>query len=42
MCLAEPLLSFVAKLKKRGYSTKAVRAIWLWYDFYERRGVNFG
>jgi len=28
-------------LKKKGYSDKAIKEIWKWYDFSERKGVNF-
>lgn len=33
--------SFRALLKQRGYSDKAIKEIWRWYDFSERKGVNF-
>jgi len=29
-------------LRAKGYSSKIVEEIWKWYDFSERRGVNFG
>jgi hypothetical protein len=28
-------------LKKKGCSEKAVREIWKWYDFSERKGINY-
>ena len=34
-------LTFGFMLKRRGYSDKAIREIWKWYDFYRRKGVNF-
>jgi len=33
--------TFRTLLKRRGYSEKAIEEIWKWYDFSERRGVNF-
>jgi hypothetical protein len=38
----KPISSFVWMLKRKGYSEKAIREIWKWYDFVERGGVNFG
>lgn len=28
-------------LKQKGYSEKATKEVWKWYDFSERKGVNF-
>jgi hypothetical protein len=28
-------------LKQEGYSQKAIREVWKWYDFSERKGINF-
>jgi hypothetical protein len=32
---------FKSALKRKGYSPKAVKEIWKWYDFSERSGINF-
>jgi len=34
-------IAFRALLKHKGYSSKAVKEIWKWYDFSERKGINF-
>jgi len=34
-------LAFRFMLKQVGYSDKAIKEIWKWYDFYEIKGVNF-
>jgi hypothetical protein len=34
-------IAFRNLLKQRGYSKKAVKEVWKWYDYSERRGVNF-
>jgi len=31
-------ISAKALLKQKGYSSKAIKEIWKWYDFSERRG----
>jgi len=28
-------------LKQEGYSEKAIREVWKWYDFSEKEGINF-
>jgi len=28
-------------LKQKGYSEKAIAEVWKWYDFSERKGINF-
>jgi len=38
----KPIPTFRSALKHRGYSEKAIKEIWKWYDFSERKGVNFG
>jgi hypothetical protein len=37
-----PTISFVSLLKNNGYSKKAIKEVWKWYDFIEKKGVNFG
>jgi len=37
----DPPSTFRTLLKCRGYSDKAIKQIWKWYDFAERRGVNY-
>ena len=36
-----PPSAFRTLLTRRGYSDKAIKEIWKWYDFLERRGVNY-
>lgn len=38
----KPIPSFTNILKRKGYSKKAIKEIWKWYDFHEKKGVNFG
>jgi len=38
--LKEPI-TFKFMLKQKGYSDRAVEEIWKWYDFTERKGINF-
>ena len=38
--LKEPI-TFKFMLKQKGYSDRAVEEIWKWYDFSERKGINF-
>jgi len=33
--------AFKFLLKQKGYSNKAIKEIWKWYNFSERKGVNF-
>jgi len=35
----KPISSLRILLRRYGYSEKAVREIWKWYDFSERKGV---
>jgi hypothetical protein len=28
-------------LKQEGYSEKAIREVWKWYGFSEKKGINF-
>jgi hypothetical protein len=38
----KPTLAFKFLLKPKGYSDKAIKEIWRWYDYSERKGVaNF-
>jgi len=37
----EAPLTFRFMLKKKGCSAKAVSEIWKWYDFSERKGINY-
>ncbi len=34
-----PTRAFRSLLLQKGYSEKAIREIWRWYDFSERKGV---
>jgi len=36
-----PPIAFRSLLKQKRYSRKAVKEIWKWYDYSERKGVNF-
>ena len=36
----KPPVAFRTLLKQRGYSDKAVKEIWKWYDSSERKEVN--
>lgn len=38
----EPIPCFVSLMKRKHYSDKAIIEIWKWYDYVERKGVNFG
>jgi len=35
----KPSLIFKSLLKRQGYSEKAVKEIWKWYDFSDKKGV---
>jgi hypothetical protein len=37
----KPPSFFKKTLERRGYSIRAVEEIWKWYDYSERKGVNF-
>jgi hypothetical protein len=37
----KPPSHFRILLKLRGYSDEAAEEIWKWYDYSERKGVNF-
>jgi hypothetical protein len=34
-------ISFRFMSKQEGYSEKAIREVWKWYDFSEKKGINF-
>jgi hypothetical protein len=38
----KPVVLFEKMLKRKGYSKKAIKEIWKWYDFHDRKGINFG
>jgi len=40
-CEMETPTAFKTVLKQKGYSDNAIKEIWKWYDFSERKGVNF-
>jgi hypothetical protein len=37
----KPVSGFSLMLKQKGCSDKAIKEIWKWYDFSERKGINF-